>query len=390
MLAAAFMGGAVVSSAVFARRLDGDDTYRKLAIFARVLNYVENNYVEEVEAEKLIYGAIRGMLATLDAHSTFMEPDQFAAVRSEAQGEFGGIGVEIVKREEQIVVVERHPDTPAERAGLRVGDVIAAVSGRSTAQASLAKVVRWIKGPPGTKLRLSVQRARDGRVEELQLVRARIRVAPVIFKPLEKGLGYIKIKSFTERTAYHVNKALTELKRAEGGLQGLVLDVRDNPGGLLDEAVRVADSWISGGVIVSTEGRNRPPEMEMAHPKGTEKGYPIVVLVNGGTASAAEILGGALQDHKRATLLGTQTYGKGSVQTVIELEDKSALKLTIARYFTPRHRSIQGTGITPDMVVPVIASDNDRSKNTEGDNQLTTAITVLRRWIAGSKARNGK
>ncbi len=397
MLSAAFLGGALASGAVWAGRTDGDDTYRKLAIFARVLNYVENNYVADVEADKLIYGAIRGMLATLDAHSSFMEPEQFAAVRSEAQGEFGGIGVEIVKRDEQIVIVERHRGTPAERAGLQVGDTIAAVGGKSTAEASLARVVQWIKGPPGTKLKLSVQRARNGKVDELELTRARIRVVPVVWRQLEPGMGYIKIKSFTERTAYHVNKALDDLKKGKGGLAGLVIDVRDNPGGLLDESVRVSDLWISGGVIVSTEGRNRAPDMEMAHPKGTEKNYPIVVLVNGGTASAAEILGGALQDHKRATLLGTQTYGKGSVQTVIELQDKSALKLTIARYFTPRHRSIQGTGITPDMVVPVIASDNDRSENTSAsngltktDNQLSTAITVLKRWIAGSKDRNGK
>lgn len=380
----AFAGGAFVSAALAARG-DGDQTYEKLAIFARVLNYVENNYVEEVESERLIYGAVRGMLGTLDAHSLFMAPDQFAALRSEAEGEFGGIGVEIVKRDEQVVIVEVHPETPAALSGLRVNDLIAAVGGRSTKGASLGQVVKWIKGPAATKVALSIQRP-QGRVEEVVLVRDRIRIISVTHEQLDEGFGYVKIKSFSERTAHEVKKALQALSD-DGKLQGLVLDLRDNPGGLLEEGVRVADNWLSGGVIVSTEGRNRPPELELAHPKGTEPTYPLVVLVNGGTASASEIVAGALQDHKRAMLVGTQTYGKGSVQTVIELEDRSALKLTIARYFTPHHRSIQGTGITPDVVVPVVPESRDSTDVAAGrrprDNQLEAAVTLLRRWVKG-------
>jgi carboxyl-terminal processing protease len=379
---AAFAGGALFSTAS-AGRDDGDQTYEKLAIFARVLNYVENNYVEEATSERLIYGAIRGMLATLDAHSVFMDPEQFSALKSEAQGEFGGIGVEIVKREADVVIVEVHPETPAARAGVEVGDLIASVGGRATTEMSLSDVVQRIKGPAGSKVVLAVRRA-GGHVDELIMVRDRIRIVSVISEKLAEGFGYIKIKSFSERTAHDVNLALKELQK-NGTLPGLIVDLRDNPGGLLDEAVRVADAWLTGGVIVSTEGRNRPPDLEVAHPKGTEPSYPIVVLVNGGTASASEILAGALQDHKRAMLVGTQTYGKGSVQTVIELEDHSALKLTIAHYFTPHHRSIQGTGITPDVVVPRVV--NGGSPSEARDHQLEAAQTLLERWVKGRPSK---
>jgi carboxyl-terminal processing protease len=379
---AAFSGGALFSSAIAARD-DGDQTYEKLAIFARVLNYVENNYVEEVGSERLIYGAVRGMLATLDVHSTFMDPEQFGALKSEAQGEFGGIGIEVVKRDQDVVVVEVHDETPAARAGIGVGDLIASVAGRPTRDMQLSDVVQRIKGPAGSKVVLVVQRS-TGQLEEVALVRDRIRIVSVVSEKLGDGFGYVKIKSFSERTAHDVSLALKQLQK-DGELPGLILDLRDNPGGLLDEGVRVADAWLSGGVIVSTEGRNRPPDLELAHPKGTEPTYPLVVLVNGGTASASEIVAGALQDHKRAMLVGTQTYGKGSVQTVIELEDHSALKLTIARYFTPHHRSIQGTGITPDVVVPLKINGGSPSESTasSSDNQLEAARTLLERWVKG-------
>lgn len=375
LVAGAFFAGTAVSSAASYARSDGDDTYRSLAVFARVLNYVENNYVETVEPRDLIYGAIRGMLATLDPNSAFMDPEQYAAVKSESQGEFGGIGVELVKRGERIVVVEVYPSGPAFAAGLKAGDRLVSIDGKSAVKVSLSRVVRSIKGVPGTTVKVAVEReGREGALE-IGVVRARIRAVAVNHE--RKGnFGYIAVRSFSERTAHDVESALEAL-RAEGKVDGIVLDVRDNPGGLLEEAVRMADLWLSSGAIVSTESRSRAPDVEYAHPRHTEPDYPMVVLVNGGTASASEIVAGALQDHHRAVILGTQTFGKGSVQTVIELEDRSALKLTIARYFTPAHRSIQGTGITPDVVVPVT--------RTGGDGQLEAAITLLQRWKAGSK-----
>ena len=347
LLLAAFAGGAATSSWASAAQ-DGDPAYRSLAVFARVLHYVEHNYVEASSVRDLVHGAIRGMLATLDPHSVFMDPAQYAAVKSEAEGGFGGIGVELVKRTDGVVVVERYEDSPAMKAGLHIGDVILSVDGRTLAGRTLADVVHRIKGVPGTAVRLSVRRAQRRAALKLKLVRERIRRMTVDARRLEDSMGYVRIRSFSERTSADVTEALTAL----GPVEGLVLDLRDNPGGLLDEAVRVADLWLDGGVIVSTEGRAPRKDREMAHPKGTQPRYPMALLVNGGTASAAEIVAGALQDHVRATLIGTQTFGKGSVQTVIELEDGSALKLTIARYFTPKHRSIAGVGITPDVVVP--------------------------------------
>lgn len=374
LAASAFLGGAWFAAAGAAPE-GGELAYQKLAVFARVLHYVESNYVTPIDAASLIHGAIRGMVATLDPHSAYMDPEQFAAVRSESQGEFGGIGVDLVVREDRFVVVSRYDDSPARRAGVVPGDAIVAIDGEPTKGTSLSEVVRRIKGPPGSKVSLTLDRVRGG-VEVLTLTRARIIVASVHSRRAGP-FAYVQVRSFTERTAHDVQHALEQL----APISGLVLDLRDNPGGLLDQGVRVADLWISTGVIVSTEGRHRPPEVELAHPKGTEPAYPIVVLVNGGTASASEIVAGALQDHRRAWILGTQTFGKGSVQTVIELEDQSALKLTIARYFTPKHRSIQGTGITPDIAVPRLSRPDPGAADPAGsgaDNQLEAALDHLR------------
>jgi carboxyl-terminal processing protease len=398
-VAAAFLGGALVSRGAAQARADGDDTYRNLAVFARVLNYVENNYVEDVDPVTLVYGAIRGLLATLDPHSTFMEPEQYAAMKSEAQGEFGGIGVEVVKRPEGVVIVDRYEGGPAVKAGLRIGDRIVAVEKEPVDSLSLAEVVRRIKGRAGTAVTLGIARGRSDQADEVQVTRERIRVVSVDARRLQDGYVYLRIKAFTERTSHELRRALDTLT-ATGPVAGVVLDMRDNPGGLLDEAVRVADTWLQDGVIVSTEGRTGPPEVEVAHPKDTEPDYPVVALVNGGTASAAEIVAGALQDHRRAVVLGTQTFGKGSVQTVIELEDHSALKLTIARYFTPAHRSIQGTGITPDVVVPLrpapgmnpdagpVKSGDVVVGGQETDNQLDAAVDVLKRWSVRKRHAN--
>ncbi len=361
-----------------------DEGYRKLAIFARVLSYVENNYVRPVDTKGLIDGAIRGMLATLDPHSRFMSPEEFAAVQSQARAAFGGIGVQLLRRDAQVVVERVYADGPAAEAGLELGDVLLAVSGRSTKGRKLWEVVQDIKGPPGSRLTMLVRRPTDKKKRRVVLVRQRIRIASVDWRRLDGGHAYVRIRSFTAMTGQHVKEALADLKR-KAPFRDLVLDLRDNPGGLLEEAVRVADVWLREGVIVSTEGRHRRPELELAHPKGTEPSYPIVVLVNGGTASAAEIVAGALQDHGRAILLGTQTFGKGSVQTIIELEDRSALRLTVAKYYTPHRRSIAGTGMTPDVRVPQSSSPIWRARSRHDrsdalgthDAQLAAALRLL-------------
>lgn len=365
----------MTSAAVLAARGGSDDTYRHLAVFARVLHYVEHNYVTPVEPRPLIYGAIRGMLSSLDAHSSFMDPEQYAALKAEAPGEFGGVGVELGRRDSAVFIVACSPGSPAEKAGLKVGDTVVAISGESLGGAPLSLVVRRIQGTPGSTVRLTVRQTESGLFKTVQLVRERIRVRSVEGRWLPDGATLLRLRSFTERTFEDTRDLLRDLA-VERPIRGLILDLRDNPGGLLDEAVRIADLWLERGVIVTTETRGRPPVVEMAHPRRTEPRYPMVIVVNKGTASASEILAGALQEHGRAVVLGTQTYGKGSVQTMIELEDRSALKLTVAHYFTPKHRSIQGSGITPDRVVP------RRGINAEpsADPQLRAARGILARW----------
>jgi len=345
--------------------------YQKLDTFAKVLAYVENSYVDEVDAEKLMRGAITGMLSVLDPYTTYLPAEDLEEMRSDTSGEFGGLGIEIGAEGDGLRVISPLDDTPAARAGLRAGDRIVAIDGESTKGMTVVAAVKLMRGAPGTKVKLTLDRAGFSAPREFVLQRDRIRVDSVVSKLYPGGYGYVRVKSFQERTDLELGKALASLKHQNGGadLKGLVLDLRNNPGGLLEQGVRVADHFIQKGVIVSTEGRGgKLLDVHPAHPAGTEPGYPVVTLVNGGTASASEIVAGALQDHDRALIMGTQSFGKGSVQTVIDLDDGSGLKMTIARYYTPNHRSIHGKGITPDVVV-----DDGRPAGTEGGAPLPPA-----------------
>lgn len=329
----------------------GYSPYRKLNIFARVLTYVENNYVEYVDDSKLIYGAIKGMMDSLDPHSTFMPPDQYKQMKVDTQGEFGGVGIEVEVRDKWITVVAPLEGTPAERAGLKSGDQIRTINGKSTEEMRLFEAVRAMRGPRGTRVRITVKRQGVKKLLKFEIVRDIIKIVSVSSKMLAPKVGYIRLKKFQERTDEQLKLALRKMLK-QGKLRGLILDLRNNPGGLLDQAVRVADLFIEGGLIVRTKGkRGRLMDSEKAHSKGTYTGFPMICLVNGGSASAAEIVAGALQDHKRAVVIGTGTFGKGSVQTIIDLDDGSGLKLTIARYYTPKGRSIQERGIAPDILV---------------------------------------
>ena len=336
--------------------------YRKLDVFSHVLSLIENNYVETVDETKLLYGAIDGMVHTLDPHSTFMDPRSYAALKEETEGEYGGVGLEIGTRGGEVVVIA--PDRRHARPRAR-GSSPATSCWRSTAKALRgwreSEAVRALMGPPGTKVTIKAQRAAWPEPRTFTLVRDVVRLVSVEEKLFDRKLGYVKIKTFQDRTDSYLRKALESLRAKSGGqLAGLVLDLRHNPGGLLDQAVKVADRFMDGGVIVTTKGRGgKHVEVERAQAKGTEPRYPLMVLVDGGTASASEIVAGALQDSRRAVLIGTRTFGKGSVQTVIELEDGSGLKLTVARYYTPSGRSIQERGITPDVWVKASAADDD-------------------------------
>ena len=387
LVVASFLAGVAFHASIGEAAAAG---YRKLDIFARVLSYVENNYVDPVDEERLVYGAIRGMLADLDAHTLFLPPDEYREMQADTSGEFGGLGIEIAARDEALVVVAPIDDTPAARAGLRTGDVILAIDDQETRGMGVASAVRKLRGPPGTRVTLKVLREGFAGPRDLVLLRDRVRVASVESRLSPDGIGLVRIKSFQERTDAHLARALEELRRQRGGpLAGLVLDLRNNPGGLLDQAVRVADRFLLEGVIVTTRGRGPTQrELERAHPADTEDPYPMVVLVNGGSASASEIVAGALQDHRRAVLLGTRTFGKGSVQTVIDLEDGSGLKLTVARYLTPAGRSIHEVGIEPDVRVEEDAKAVVAS-TAPADPQLAAAHRLLRD-PAAFRAATGK
>jgi carboxyl-terminal processing protease len=363
----------------------GENTYKQLELFARVLSYVENNYVENVDEQQLMYGAIRGMLDTLDPHTVFMPPDVFKEMKIDTSGEFGGLGIEIARKNDNMVVVAPIDDTPAQRAGIKSGDQILKIDDEATRNMELARAIQKMRGPAGKKVMLTIMREGFNAPREFAIMRDHIRIASVE-GAIYNGVGHVKVKNFQERTDASLFKELERLRALNGGreLRGLVLDLRNNPGGLLDQAVAISDRFLPGNLaIVSTRGRaGGHVTEEKSKDRDTEKAYPMVVLVNAGSASASEIVAGALQDHQRAVVLGVPTFGKGSVQTVIEMEDGSGLKLTIARYYTPRGRSIQEKGITPDFVVGeaegVAANkteqlrEKDLKRHFKGESELDT------------------
>ena len=358
-LAAAFFAGLAVDHVASAARRAAAQPYRPLDVFSDVLAHVENSYVEEVDEKDLVYGAIDGMMARLDPHSVFMRPDVYRQMRDETTGEFDGLGLEVTIQDSELTVVSPVVESPGERAGIKPGDRIVSIDGVTTKDMTLTDAIRRMKGAAGTKAELEIMREGFASPQKLTLVRDRIRTQSVDMRILDpdRRYAYVRVRAFQERTDRNLIKALDDARAAaQGQIRGLVLDLRNNPGGLLDQAVRVSDVFLSSGVIVTTAGRGRKSvEVERAHEKDTEPAYPMIVLVNKGTASASEIVAGALQDHGRAVIMGTPTFGKGSVQTIIELEDGSGLKLTVARYYTPKNRSIQELGISPDVVVAEVA-----------------------------------
>ncbi|RME20689.1 MAG: S41 family peptidase [Deltaproteobacteria bacterium] len=329
------------------------ELYKKLDVFAQVLHAVRTSYVDDVSVEKLVYGAIRGMLRTLDPHSAFMTPRQFKALQEDTEGHFGGVGIVIEMKQGRLLVVSPIEDSPAARAGIKAGDWIVKIDGKPTEEMDTEQASRMIRGVPGTKVVLTIEREELEKPKDFILIRQRIRLNPVEASMPVPGYAVVRIKTFQERTDRLLKDALDRLRKQAGGkLKGLVLDLRNNPGGLLDQAIRVADRFLEKGVIVETRGRGKRINRSYAHRQGTEPFYPMVCLVNGGSASAAEIVAGALQDHGRAVIMGTRSFGKGSVQKIFDLRDGSGLKLTIARYYTPNERSIQEEGIVPDVMVP--------------------------------------
>ena len=331
---------------------DSSDTYRQLQLFGDVFERVRSDYVEEVTDETLIEKAINGMLTSLDPHSAYLNAKSYRDMQVQTKGEFGGLGIEVTMENGVVKVVSPIDDTPAYRAGVKAGDFITRIDGQQVLGLTLAEAVEKMRGPVDTDIVLTISRPGEERPFDISITRAIIRIRSVRSRA-EGNVAYIRVTSFNEQTEMGLKKAMTSLKSELGDdMRGIVLDLRNNPGGLLEQAVSVADAFLDKGEIVSTRGRD-PDEVQRfsARDGDVSNGKPIVVLINGGSASASEIVAGALQDHRRALVLGTKSFGKGSVQTIIPLSGHGAMRLTTSRYYTPSGRSIQATGIEPDIEI---------------------------------------
>ncbi|GBF28928.1 putative CtpA-like serine protease [bacterium MnTg03] len=360
-----------IGHSVYALKDDQDIPFEDLQAFTEVLSRIKSDYVEGVDDKSLIEDAIRGMLNGLDPHSAYLNVSEFADLKIGTTGKFGGLGIEVGMENGFVKVISPIDDTPAARAGVQAGDLIIKLDDKQVKGMTLNEAVKIMRGKPNTDIRLTIVRENEPKSLVITITREIIRVQSVKNRMLEPGYGYVRITNFQSRTATDLLKAISDLQK-EATLEGLILDLRNNPGGVLTGAVKVSDAFINDGLIVYTEGRiDDSSHRYPATPGDSLNGAPMVVLINGGSASASEIVAGALQDHNRAIIMGTKSFGKGSVQTIQELRNGSAVKLTTARYFTPNGRSIQARGIIPDISLKTLklsASDsNDGASFSESD-----------------------
>ncbi len=329
-------------------------TYKQLEIFSSVLSILQENYVEEIDTEEVLNGAIRGLLFSLDPHSSYLSPENFKELQEDTRGSFSGIGIEVTIKNDLLTIVSPIADTPADRAGLKANDLIIKINGTKTKNMGPYEAIKELRGAEGTEVTISIHREGWDKLKEITLTRAMIPLQSLKAEFLSPGFVYIRITNFQSHTSRDFKTRLQELKK-EHPIDGMILDLRNNPGGLLHQAVAISDYFLDSGRIVSTRGRKKDQNTVFsAHETGGRQQYPLVVLVNEGSASASEIVAAAIQDHKRGIIVGTQTFGKGSVQTIIPLPDGAGLRMTTARYYTPDGRSIQARGIIPDVVVPFV------------------------------------
>lgn len=358
------------------------DTYEKLKVFSEILALLEASYVEKLGADELVDGAIRGMLKTLDPHTTYLPPDSYKQMKVDTSGKFGGLGIEISIKNGVLTVVSPIEDTPAFKLGIQAGDKIIMIEDESTLDMTLPEAVELLRGEQGTDVKITIFREGEDKALEYTIKREIIQIKSVKNKLYPNNIGYVRIKSFTKSTSEDLDKALAEFSAK--GARKLVLDLRNNPGGLLNQAVEVSDRFLAvENLIVYTQGRTEDQNMRFTtHERKNQVDYPMIILVNGGSASASEIVAGALQDLGRAIILGTQTFGKGSVQTIIPLSDGSALRMTTARYYTPSGKVIQENGITPDIIVePDPVKDDKEDELSESQKKAIAEKDKFRRIL---------
>ena len=379
MIVAVGMLSSQVLYADEALELPKPDTYNKLKVFSEILSLIESNYVEPVGSDTMVDGAIKGMVKALDPHTSYLPPVSYKEMQVQTTGKFGGLGIEISIRDGVLTVVSPIEGTPAFKVGVKSGDKIIKIEDESTLDMTLQDAVSLLRGETGSPVHITIFRESFKIPKEFTIVRDIIKVRSVVKKLYKKDIGYIKIRSFSKNTSVDLDKALDEL--GEEGITKLILDLRNNPGGLLNQAVEVTDRFLNReNLIVYTKGRSEDQNMRFtSHDKVAGVSYPLIIMVNGGSASASEIVAGALQDLNRAVILGTQTFGKGSVQTIMPLSDGSALRLTTARYYTPSGKVIQENGIQPDIIIE--RTPVDELKKEEGKQEETKEKTRLRRFL---------
>ena len=362
-----------ISNKVYSQNID--KLYEKIDLFAEVLEKIQNEYVEEVDQAEIIDSAINGALQSLDPFSAYMNPKVFEESQSETSGEFGGLGIEVSMESGVIKVIAPIDDTPAAKAGIKAGDYIVKINGEQVQGKTLMEAVNLMRGPEGTSIEITVRRKGLRKAKIFKITREIIEIKSVISKIVDNKVGYLRLRAFNKNSSSQLKKEISKIEKNKK-LVGYILDLRNNPGGLLSQAVTISDFFLNDGEIVSTKGRKKRENRKFFAKKGDKiDGKPLIVLINNGSASASEIVAGALQDQKRAILLGETTFGKGSVQSIIPLKNRGAIRLTISKYYLPSGKSISEVGVVPDIRVE--EEDEEFSINTITDNQLNYAIKLL-------------
>jgi len=352
-----------------------DELYEKIDLFSEVLEKIQNEYVEEIDQAETMDAAINGLLQSLDPYSGYMNPEIFKESQEETSGEFGGLGIEVTMEAGVVKVISPIDDTPAAKAGVKAGDYIVQINGKQVQGKTLMEAVNLMRGPVGTSIEITIRRKSLKKAKVIKIIREIIEVRSVVSKQIQNRIGYLRLRAFNENSGVQLKNEISKIEKNKKTV-GYILDLRNNPGGLLSQAVKISDFFLDNGEIVSTNGRKSNENRKFFAQKGDKiNGKPLIVLINNGSASAAEIVAGALQDQKRAVLLGETTYGKGSVQSIIPLKNRGAIRLTVSKYYLPSGKSISEVGVIPDIRIE--AEGEEFSINTDTDNQLNYAIKLL-------------